>query len=76
MQKHHSSSSNKLYRVYVTTAGLLISSSAATRISLPDFVAYSMTKGAINTMTFTLAKQLGARGITVNAILPGFIKQI
>lgn len=25
-------------------------------------------------MTFTLAKQLGARGITVNAILPGFIK--
>lgn len=49
-------------------------SSAATRISLPDFVAYSMTKGAINTMTFTLAKQLGARGITVNAILPGFIK--
>ena len=33
-----------------------------------------MTKGAINTMTFTLAKQLGARGITVNAILPGFIK--
>ncbi|MBJ8027839.1 SDR family oxidoreductase [Bacillus cereus group sp. N21] len=49
-------------------------SSAATRISLPDFIAYSMTKGAINTMTFTLAKQLGARGITVNAILPGFIK--
>ena len=49
-------------------------SSVATRISLPDFVAYSMTKGAINTMTFTLAKQLGARGITVNAILPGFIK--
>ncbi|EOO36678.1 hypothetical protein IIU_01281 [Bacillus cereus VD133] len=44
-------------------------SSAATRISLPDFVAYSMTKGAINTMTFTLAKQLGARGITVNAEL-------
>ncbi|MRQ29483.1 SDR family NAD(P)-dependent oxidoreductase, partial [Bacillus anthracis] len=42
-------------------------SSAATRISLPDFIAYSMTKGAINTMTFTLAKQLGARGITVNA---------
>ena len=51
-----------------------INISSATRISLPDFVAYGMTKGAINTMTFTLAKQLGARGITVNAILPGFIK--
>ena len=51
-------------------------SSAATRISLPDFVAYSMTKGAINTTTFTLAKQLGARGITVNAILQDLLKQI
>ena len=73
MQKHHSLSFNKHCHVYVTIAELLIFH-PPTRISLPDFVAYSMTKGAINTMTFTLAKQLGARGITVNAILPGFIK--
>lgn len=48
-------------------------SSGTTRIAIPDITAYSMTKGAINTLTFTLAKQLGPRGITINAILPGFI---
>jgi 3-oxoacyl-[acyl-carrier protein] reductase len=48
-------------------------SSAVTRIAIPDITAYSMTKGAINTLTLTLAKQLGPRGITVNAILPGFV---
>lgn len=34
---------------------------------------YGMTKSAINTLTLTLAKQLGPRNITVNAILPGII---
>ncbi|MFD0693094.1 SDR family oxidoreductase [Paenibacillus sp. GCM10027628] len=48
-------------------------SSAVTRIAIPDISAYSMTKGAINTLTTILAKQLGPRGITVNAIQPGFI---
>lgn len=48
-------------------------SSAVTRMAIPDITAYSMTKGAINTLTLTLAKQLGPRGITVNAILPGFV---
>jgi NAD(P)-dependent dehydrogenase (short-subunit alcohol dehydrogenase family) len=35
---------------------------------LPD---YSATKGAINTLTRTLAKQLLERGIRVNAVAPG-----
>ncbi|WP_136605529.1 SDR family oxidoreductase [Paenibacillus dokdonensis] len=48
-------------------------SSAVTRISLPIIPAYSMTKGAINTLTLTLSSQLGSRGITVNAIQPGFV---
>lgn len=48
-------------------------SSATTRISLPAVPAYSMTKGAINTLTLSLANQLGVRGITINAIQPGFI---
>jgi 3-oxoacyl-[acyl-carrier protein] reductase len=48
-------------------------SSAVTRISLPLIPAYSMTKGAINTLTLSLANQLGARGITINAIQPGFV---
>ncbi|MDF2960744.1 MAG: family oxidoreductase [Paenibacillus sp.] len=48
-------------------------SSAVTRIAIPAIPAYSMTKGAVNTLTLVLSKQLGPRGITVNAIQPGFI---
>lgn len=48
-------------------------SSAVTRISLPGVAAYSMTKGAIDTLTLALANQLGLRGITINAIRPGFV---
>ncbi|MBQ4310581.1 MAG: SDR family oxidoreductase, partial [Oscillospiraceae bacterium] len=35
---------------------------------------YSASKGAIIAMTKTMAKELGSRGITVNAVAPGFIK--
>ena len=35
---------------------------------------YSATKGAVNSMTATLAKELALRGITVNAVAPGFIE--
>jgi len=48
-------------------------SSAVTRISLPGIAAYSMTKGALNTLTLALSNQLGSRGITINAIQPGFV---
>lgn len=34
---------------------------------------YSATKGAVNSMTMTMAKELAPRGIRVNAIAPGFI---
>ncbi len=46
-------------------------SSSVTRIAFPLYAIYAPTKGALNTLTILLAKQLGERGITVNAIEPG-----
>ncbi len=40
---------------------------------MPELIAYSMTKGAIDVFTATLAKELGPRGITVNAVAPGVV---
>lgn len=48
-------------------------SSFVTKMALPNVFTYSISKGAINTLTSVLAQQLGKRLITVNAILPGFI---
>lgn len=48
-------------------------SSFVTRVASPSVFAYSLSKGAINTLTLALAKQLGSRHITVNAIQPGII---
>ncbi|MFC4114911.1 SDR family NAD(P)-dependent oxidoreductase [Nonomuraea zeae] len=45
-------------------------SSAVVRIALPDLV-YSMTKGALDTLGFSLAPILGPRNITVNTVSPG-----
>ena len=39
----------------------------------PDLVAYAMSKATIDALTATLAKQLGPRGITVNAVAPGVV---
>jgi 3-oxoacyl-[acyl-carrier protein] reductase len=49
-------------------------SSGVTRIADPRVMAYSLTKGAINVFTKTLAQQLGARGVTVNAVAPGIVR--
>ncbi len=39
----------------------------------PQLTAYAMTKAAIDVFTAALAKELGPRGITVNAVNPGAI---
>ncbi|TCC34925.1 SDR family oxidoreductase [Kribbella sindirgiensis] len=49
-------------------------SSAVTRVAFPDDVAYAMTKGALATMTLTLAKVFGPRAITVNAVSPAVVR--
>jgi len=48
-------------------------SSLVTRAASPSVFTYSVSKGAINTFTLALARELGSRNITVNAILPGII---
>lgn len=48
-------------------------SSGLSRFANPMFTAYSATKGAVDVMTRVLAQELGARGITVNAIAPGAV---
>lgn len=49
-------------------------SSAASRLGSPDeYVDYAASKGAIDTFTIGLAKEVAADGIRVNAVRPGVI---
>jgi NAD(P)-dependent dehydrogenase (short-subunit alcohol dehydrogenase family) len=50
-------------------------SSAAARIGAPgQYVDYAASKGAIDTFTVGLAKEVAAEGIRVNAVRPGLIE--
>ncbi len=49
-------------------------SSAAARIGSPnEFIDYAAAKGAVDSMTIGLAKEVAAEGIRVNAVRPGLI---
>ncbi|KAI0924128.1 hypothetical protein AcW1_006331 [Taiwanofungus camphoratus] len=52
---------------------IILFSTSLTRASAiaPNYLVYAATKGAIDQMTRVLAKDLGARGITVNTVSPG-----
>ncbi len=48
--------------------------SVASRLGSPgEFVHYAMTKGAIDSFTLGLAREVAAEGIRVNAVAPGLI---
>ncbi|MGL4495878.1 MAG: SDR family oxidoreductase [Beijerinckiaceae bacterium] len=51
-----------------------VSSTAATLGSPGEFVWYAASKGAIDSMTIGLAKELATEGIRVNAVAPGLIE--
>ncbi len=57
------------------TGGSIVNvSSAASRLGSPgEYVDYAASKGAIDTFTIGLAKEVGPQGIRVNAVRPGFI---
>jgi NAD(P)-dependent dehydrogenase (short-subunit alcohol dehydrogenase family) len=50
-----------------------ISSAAATLGSPGDYVDYAASKGAIDTFTIGLAREVAAEGVRVNAVRPGII---
>ena len=49
-------------------------SSVSGTFALAGQTVYSATKGAVNAMTRTMAKELAPYGIRVNAVAPGFIE--
>ncbi len=48
-------------------------SSLSSRGAMPNLAAYAASKTAVNSLTQSAAAQLGARGITVNAVAPGMV---
>ncbi|EMK1793971.1 TPA: glucose 1-dehydrogenase [Klebsiella variicola] len=49
-------------------------SSFVTHVAIPESAIYSGTKGAIDAITSVLSRELGPRGIRVNAVNPGLIE--
>jgi 3-oxoacyl-[acyl-carrier protein] reductase len=60
---------------YFDTAGgsVINISSVVSTLAPPNSSVYSATKGAVDTITKSLSKELGARKIRVNAINPGMV---
>ena len=63
----------KLLPVLNDNGRIINISSGLARFSYPAISAYACMKGAIETLTRYLAKELGPRGIAVNTVAPGAI---
>jgi 3-oxoacyl-[acyl-carrier protein] reductase len=56
----------------VRRGGAIINfSTSVTRLQQPGYTAYAASKGAVNSMTLILARELRGKDITVNAVAPG-----
>lgn len=54
---------------------IVLVSSAAARLGSPfEYVDYAGSKAAVDTLAIGLAKELGAKGVRVNAVRPGLIE--
>src|SRR5436189_2118363 len=54
-------------------ASIINISSIASKNPVPNSMLYSATKGAVDTLTMALAKELGPRNIRVNVVAPGLV---
>jgi len=62
-------------KLFDSAGGSIINiSSVVSTLGVPNSAVYSGTKGAIDAITRSLAKELGPRGIRVNAINPGMVE--
>ena len=59
-------------KLFDSAGGSIINiGSVVSTLGFPNYAVYSGTKGAVDAITRSLAKELGPRGIRVNAINPG-----
>lgn len=62
-------------KMFSQKSGVIVNmSSVSSKMALAGQSVYSATKGAVNSMTQTMAKELARKKIRVNAICPGFVK--
>ncbi|MCR4617854.1 MAG: 3-oxoacyl-ACP reductase FabG [Lachnospiraceae bacterium] len=68
------SSQQAAVKMFSKKKGCIVNvSSVSSVLAVPGQSVYSSTKGAVNSMTATMAKELAPYGIRVNAVAPGFI---
>jgi len=53
---------------------IVMMSSVAAEATMPNISAYSTAKGALSSLTRSIAVEYGAYGVTANAVAPGFVR--
>jgi 3-oxoacyl-[acyl-carrier protein] reductase len=67
--------SKEAVKHFGATGGSIVNvSSTASRLMPPNTAVYTATKAAVDAITGVLAKELGPRGIRVNAVNPGMVE--
>jgi 3-oxoacyl-[acyl-carrier protein] reductase len=68
-------STQEAVKLFPATGGNVINiSSLVSTLAPANAAVYSATKGAVDTITLSLARELGARKIRVNAVRPGLVE--